>query len=394
MKYLPLILSLCAPLAACAITTTLEYEDLREATSRAAITNEINSATNNLATVAHSGSYLDLSKRPNMNNYVLKVDLADGSMDLNVNGIELPELDNISDGSNTLSDVMIDYIKRFGPSSLISAINDDDDIYNEFFELVQDNLADEWLSLQIEAYNEEWNIASTDDIAAATNALGSAAFHAASDFATNGTYAAEAALALKANDADVLKKNGDQTLNGALTAVMTHGLVSTVDDDSYAVGVKVWNGGNHAVKYLADGIYVSTDGGMTYTKLTLQNHDGILAIASDISSALTNATNVLATVAHTGAYSDLSGAPTAVGAFTNDAGYLTEHQSLAGYATETWVGNQGYLTSYTESDPNAAGIASNVVTQAYIQEKLGVYLYVGQDGGIYVHTNTDTNTQE
>ena len=101
-----------------------------------------------------------------------------------------------------------------------------------------------------------------------------------------------------------------------------------------------------------------------------------------------------AAVATSGAYSDLTGTPTiptvptAVSAFENDAGYLTQHQSLLGYATETWVGQQGYMTSYAESDPAAAGIASNVVTQAYIREKLGVYLYIGQDGGIYVHTNT------
>ena len=101
-----------------------------------------------------------------------------------------------------------------------------------------------------------------------------------------------------------------------------------------------------------------------------------------------------AAVATSGAYSDLTGTPTiptvptAVSAFENDAGYLTQHQSLSGYATETWVGQQGYMTSYAESDPAAAGIASNVVTQAYIREKLGVYLYIGQDGGIYVHTNT------
>lgn len=36
--------------------------------------------------------------------------------------------------------------------------------------------------------------------------------------------------------------------------------------------------------------------------------------------------------------------PTNVSAFTNDAGYLTQHQSLAGYATETWVQQQGYST--------------------------------------------------
>ena len=63
--------------------------------------------------------------------------------------------------------------------------------------------------------------------------------------------------------------------------------------------------------------------------------------------------------------SDIPTVPTNVSAFTNDA---------------------GYLTSYTESDPEAASIASNVVTQAFIQERLGVYLYIGQDGGIYVHT--------
>jgi len=36
--------------------------------------------------------------------------------------------------------------------------------------------------------------------------------------------------------------------------------------------------------------------------------------------------------------------PTNVSAFTNDAGYLTQHQSLQGYATETWVQQQGYTT--------------------------------------------------
>lgn len=51
----------------------------------------------------------------------------------------------------------------------------------------------------------------------------------------------------------------------------------------------------------------------------------------------------LATVATSGNYVDLNGkptiptVPTKVSAFENDKGYLTEHQSLAGYATETFV---------------------------------------------------------
>ena len=58
----------------------------------------------------------------------------------------------------------------------------------------------------------------------------------------------------------------------------------------------------------------------------------------------------LATVATSGDYDDLTNKPTIptvptnVSVFTNDAGYLTQHQSLAGYATETWVQQQGYST--------------------------------------------------
>jgi len=57
-----------------------------------------------------------------------------------------------------------------------------------------------------------------------------------------------------------------------------------------------------------------------------------------------------ATVATSGDYEDLTNKPTIptvptnVSAFTNDAGYLTQHQSLSGYATETWVQQQGYTT--------------------------------------------------
>lgn len=66
----------------------------------------------------------------------------------------------------------------------------------------------------------------------------------------------------------------------------------------------------------------------------------------------------LASVATSGSYNDLSNKPTIpvvptnVSAFTNDAGYLTQHQSLAGYATEAWVGQQGYLTSAPVSSVN------------------------------------------
>lgn len=50
-----------------------------------------------------------------------------------------------------------------------------------------------------------------------------------------------------------------------------------------------------------------------------------------------------------GDYNDLTNKPTIpskTSDLTNDSGFLTQHQSLTGYATETWVQNQGYLTSH------------------------------------------------
>lgn len=43
-------------------------------------------------------------------------------------------------------------------------------------------------------------------------------------------------------------------------------------------------------------------------------------------------------------YNKLSGAPTAVSAFTNDSGYITS-SSLSSYATQTYVTTRGYITS-------------------------------------------------
>lgn len=41
------------------------------------------------------------------------------------------------------------------------------------------------------------------------------------------------------------------------------------------------------------------------------------------------------------------------------------------------------------ADHRAHAAVSNIVTTALIRERIGVYLYVGEDGGIYVHTNED-----
>lgn len=65
----------------------------------------------------------------------------------------------------------------------------------------------------------------------------------------------------------------------------------------------------------------------------LQNDSGYLTQHQDISGKANSVD--LATVATSGAYSDLSGTPTNVSNFTNDVGYLTTHQDISNYVQKT-----------------------------------------------------------
>lgn len=53
--------------------------------------------------------------------------------------------------------------------------------------------------------------------------------------------------------------------------------------------------------------------------------------------------------------------PTNVSAFNNDVPYLTEHQSLDGYATEQWVEDKHYITGVD---------LSNYATTAYVNTQI------------------------
>lgn len=128
-----------------------------------------------------------------------------------------------------------------------------------------------------------------------------------------------------------------------------------------------------------------------YTKT---ESDGIYAtqvvVNEEIAARINDIRDVKATLESKANKSEIPTVPTNVSAFTNDAGYLTEHQSLDnyytktevntsleskankseipslnGYATEQWVGEQGYLTQhqsldnyYTKSEVD--GIVGNV----------------------------------
>ena len=77
--------------------------------------------------------------------------------------------------------------------------------------------------------------------------------------------------------------------------------------------------------------------------------------------------------------SEIPTIPTNVSAFTNDAGYLTEHQSLNGYATEAWVESQGFLKEHQSladyalksEIPDVSGFQTADQVQAAITTALG-----------------------
>ena len=74
--------------------------------------------------------------------------------------------------------------------------------------------------------------------------------------------------------------------------------------------------------------------------------------------------------------SEIPTIPTKVSAFTNDAGYLTEHQSLNGYATEAWVESQGFLKEHQSLEgyvraEDIAGFQTADQVQAAITTALG-----------------------
>lgn len=56
--------------------------------------------------------------------------------------------------------------------------------------------------------------------------------------------------------------------------------------------------------------------------------------------------------------------PTKVSELENDANYLTEHQSLEGYATETWVNEQGFLKNHQDLSAYVTGGDYNSQTKA------------------------------
>ena len=114
-----------------------------------------------------------------------------------------------------------------------------------------------------------------------------------------------ASIALKANIEDVYdKQTADSTF--ATQVVVNEEIASRIE----------------AIRDVNTALGTKADKSDTYTRTQV---DDALALKQDASTAFS------------GDYDDLTNKPTNVSAFTNDAGYLTEHQSLDNYYTKTQV---------------------------------------------------------
>lgn len=91
-----------------------------------------------------------------------------------------------------------------------------------------------------------------------------------------------------------------------------------------------------------------------YTYCAIRGDDMVQYVTAAVSGKAN--TDDLATVATSGSYNDLTNTPTNVSTFTNDAGYLTEHQDISGKVDK--VTTTDYVT--VTLDTNNYGIAFNV----------------------------------
>lgn len=142
--------------------------------------------------------------------------------------------------------------------------------------------------------------------------------------------------------------------NESLGTVEAGAEVNTIEEVQVN-GVALTPDSNRAVNVVIPETQVNSDWNAVSGVAQILNKPTLGTMAAETASDYTK-TSELATVAMSGSYTDLSNKPTiptATSDLTNDSGYITD-SSLAGYATESWIEQQGYLTGVTSSDVNTA----------------------------------------
>lgn len=95
--------------------------------------------------------------------------------------------------------------------------------------------------------------------------------------------------------------------------------------------------------------YIGSEGAY-YTK---SEADGRFVSQTTTVNGQALSSNITLDAQDVGALPDSTVIPTATSDLTNDSGYITS-SALSGYATESWVGQQGYLTGIDDSDVTTA----------------------------------------
>jgi len=159
-------------------------------------------------------------------------------------------------------------------------------------------------------------------------------------------------LGAKASD-PTLDNDGNALVSGALYFNTTSNVMKVYDGSVWRAAYADVSGALLAVNNLSDLTSVPTartNLGLG-TAATTASTDYATAAQGALADSATQPGD-LATVATTGAYSDLTGAPTNVSSFTNDAGYLT---------TETYTGT---VTSVDMTVPTGLSVSGNPVTSS------------------------------
>lgn len=151
-----------------------------------------------------------------------------------------------------------------------------------------------------------------------------------------------------------------------LAAVATSGSYTDLGNKPY-IPVKTSDLTNDS-NYAVDSNYVHTDN--NYTTAEKNKLSGIAAGAEVNVNADWNATSGDAYILNK---------PTKVSDFTNDAGYLTQHQDISGKADKSEIptkvsqlqNDEGYLTSYTETDPTVPAWAKTAQKPSYTAAEVG-----------------------
>ena len=155
---------------------------------------------------------------------------------------------------------------------------------------------------------------------------------------------------------------GTTTSTSISTSISTTGVTARIGDSSSSLlynGLRVYGSsvGSDTTIYTSNSInhyYDGTSGSSVTKNIKVRFTD-------DSTSPYTQTGEYTFKYDKTGEVAVTTDIPTATSQITNDSGFITS-SALAGYATEYWVGQQGYLTSVTWNDVSGKPTFATVAT--------------------------------